>query len=121
MTVGRFSLVALDCPDPWALARFYQGILGGGITQDTEDGDWFQLHLDGVDIAFQLDPDHAPPQWPDQPQQAHIDIDVTDLDAAETEVLAIGAVKTEVQPRPDRWRVFLDPAGHPFCLVEVLP
>jgi hypothetical protein len=22
-----------------------------------------------------------------------------------------------VQPRPDRFRVMIDPAGHPFCLV----
>jgi hypothetical protein len=34
-------------------------------------------------------------------------------------LLAIGAVKAERQPKPDRWRVFLDPAGHPFCLIKV--
>ncbi len=32
-------------------------------------------------------------------------------------MLALGAVKTGVQPEPDAFRVFLDPAGHPFCLV----
>ena len=29
----------------------------------------------------------------------------------------LGAVKTDDQPMPQSWRVFLDPAGHPFCLV----
>ena len=53
------------------------------------------------------------------PQQAHIDFDVDDLDAAEVEILAIGARKAVGQPRPDSWRVYLDPAGHPFCLVKI--
>jgi Glyoxalase-like domain len=40
-----------------------------------------------------------------------------DLAAAEAKVLALGARRHEVQP-PDeaQWRVYLDPAGHPFCL-----
>ena len=40
-----------------------------------------------------------------------------DLDEGEAQVLALGAIKAEVQPEPDDFRVFLDPAGHPFCLV----
>jgi hypothetical protein len=32
-------------------------------------------------------------------------------------VLAIGAPKTDMQPDPGDFRVFLNPAGHPFCLV----
>ena len=43
--------------------------------------------------------------------------DVPDLDAAEQAVLAIGATKAEHQPG-ESFRVFLDPAGHPFCLVK---
>ena len=73
----------------------------------------------GATLAFQLAPDHQPPVWPsgDQPQQAHIDFDVDDLDAGEVAVMALGARKAEFQPEPDAFRVFLDPAGHPFCLV----
>jgi hypothetical protein len=26
-----------------------------------------------------------------------------------------------VQPSPDRWRVLIDPAGHPFCLTTLIP
>ena len=40
---------------------------------------------------------------------------VPDLDEAEAEVLEIGATKPEHQPGTT-FRVFLDPAGHPFCL-----
>ena len=44
-------------------------------------------------------------------------IDVPDLDAAEPAVLALGARKHDVQPG-ETFRVYLDPAGHPFCLVR---
>ena len=52
------------------------------------------------------------------PQQFHVDLTVDDVDAAEQAVLALGATKTAEQPGvPDgNWRVYLDPAGHPFCL-----
>jgi len=50
------------------------------------------------------------------PQQLHLDLEVADLDAGEAAVVALGARKHEVQPG-ETFRVFLDPAGHPFCLV----
>ncbi len=120
MPIATFTLVALDCPDPQRLAEFYQQIVGGRIKVDTAADDWVRLETgSGVDIGFQLDPDHQPPGWPHgDKQQAHLDFDVTDLDAAEAEILAIGAIKATVQPSPDEWRVFLDPAGHPFCLIQ---
>jgi hypothetical protein len=46
-----------------------------------------------------------------------LDLSVEDLDAAEERVLALGAVKPDFQPG-ETWRVFADPAGHPFCLYE---
>lgn len=120
MRIAEFSLVALDCPDPAALAAFYQRIVGGEINQDTASSDWVRLEIAGVsDIGFQRDDHYEPPDWPDGfPQQAHLDFDVADLDTAERLVLEVGATKTAVQPSPSEWRVFLDPAGHPFCLVK---
>jgi catechol 2,3-dioxygenase-like lactoylglutathione lyase family enzyme len=57
--------------------------------------------------------------WPnaESSQQAHLDFDVPDLAEGEARVVALGAIKAEVQPHPDDFVVFLDPAGHPFCLV----
>ena len=100
------------------VARFYQQIVGGSITESGDD--WVELEIEGAsNIAFQLAPDHVAPIWPSGgPQQAHLDLDVPDLDVGEAAVLALGAVKTELQPEPNSWRVFLDPAGHPFCLVK---
>jgi hypothetical protein len=45
----------------------------------------------------------------------HLDVIVDDLDAGETAVLGLGATKHAHQPGTT-FRVFLDPAGHPFCL-----
>lgn len=117
--IGRYELVALDCRDHTGLAAFYQSIVGGEIDDEVDD-DWIELHTSGGTIAFQRVDDHQPPTWPsgERPQQAHLDIEVDDLDVAEPAVIAAGALKVDEQPRPDNWRVFVDPAGHPFCLVR---
>jgi catechol 2,3-dioxygenase-like lactoylglutathione lyase family enzyme len=119
--IARWSVVALDCPDPRALAAFYSAITGWDIEDDGGDHDegWVQLRSHGgASIAFQLAPDHQPPDWPsaDRPQQVHLDFDCSDLDAGEQQVIALGARRAEFQPG-STFRVFLDPAGHPFCLV----
>jgi catechol 2,3-dioxygenase-like lactoylglutathione lyase family enzyme len=116
--VAKFSAVALDCPDPQALAEFYSALTGLPITDRKED--WWELAADGGPaLAFQLAPDHVPPTWPTggHPQQIHLDFDVADLDEGERAVLALGARRHEHQPGTT-FRVFLDPAGHPFCLCQ---
>jgi len=116
--IATFSAVALDCREPRKVAEFYSAVLD--ITIGRVDPDWVQLEpVGGVLLAFQLAHDHVPPQWPsaEHPQQMHLDLDVTDLDAGEAQVLALGARKHEHQPGTT-FRVFLDPAGHPFCLCQ---
>jgi predicted enzyme related to lactoylglutathione lyase len=116
--IATFSAVALDCREPRKVAEFYSAVLD--IPIGRVDPDWVQLEpVGGVLLAFQLAPDHVPPQWPsaEHPQQMHLDLDVTDLDAGEAQVLALGARKHEHQPGTT-FRVFLDPAGHPFCLCQ---
>jgi predicted enzyme related to lactoylglutathione lyase len=116
MAIARFPTFVYDCPDAAALAAFYAGLLGWHTT--TEDG-WVDIRpADGsACLSFQTVADYRAPQWPGQesPQQIHLDVVVDDLDAAEPEVLALGATKAEHQPGTT-FRVFLDPAGHPFCL-----
>jgi hypothetical protein len=117
--IGRLGVFALDCPDPRELAEFYRPIVGGEIAVH-EDGDWVELQTDRGIIAFQRIDDHRPPTWPsgDVPQQAHIDVVVDQLDRCEALVLELGAVKADTQPSHSDFRVFFDPAGHPFCLVH---
>jgi hypothetical protein len=63
-------------------------------------------------------PAFVAPTWPEGPvpQQLHLDFDVDDLDASEGGALSLGASKPDFQPS-ETFRVFLDPVGHPFCLV----
>jgi predicted enzyme related to lactoylglutathione lyase len=115
--IGTLGSVVLDCPDPRGLALFYAELLGG--TVDTGDEDWVVLSCDGFRLSFQRAVGLREPRWPDpeRPQQFHIDIKVPDLDAGQEQVLALGARLLEGDLGGKRdWRVFSDPAGHPFCL-----
>lgn len=116
--IGKLGSVVLDCPDPTALAAFYTAVLGGDVEEADED--WVVLRAtDGLKLSFQRAPELVAPQWPDpeRPQQFHIDVAVEDLDAAQEAVLALGAKLLEGDDGGKRnWRVFADPANHPFCL-----
>ncbi|MFD3454518.1 VOC family protein [Streptomyces sp. NPDC058691] len=114
----RLTAVTLDCADPEALAAFYQQATGLEL-HPASDGDFAGLtREDGFFLGFQRVDDYRAPSWPGQtmPQQAHFDFHVDDLDEAEDVLLGLGATRPEYQPDADRWRVLIDPAGHPFCL-----
>ncbi|OIJ63803.1 VOC family protein [Streptomyces mangrovisoli] len=116
MALATLGPVVLDCPDPGALAGFYAQVLGG---TPEGDADWVDLEVPGGRVlAFQAAPGHQPPAWPapDASQQFHLDLVVEDLDAAEQGVLALGAKPLDTGDRARTWRVYADPAGHPFCL-----
>lgn len=68
-------------------------------------------------------PDYRPPTWPDSevPKQIHLNLAVSDLEAAVGEAMGLGARLAVHQPEPDEFRVLLDPAGHPFCLTTQIP
>lgn len=110
--------VTIDCSDPGQLARFYQSLLGGSITTTTAT--FVALTPDtGLRLYFQPIERYTRPSWPDAdiPTQMHLDIIVGDLDEAEVRAIGLGAGKAAQQPAPSRFRVLIDPEGHPFCLV----
>lgn len=113
--------ITLDCPDPAVLAEFYKELAGLKVAYSSDA--YVGLAGDGGPaIGFQRVEDFQPPQWPSQsvPQQIHLDFAAgDDLDAAEAEAVALGATRAAEQPDPERWRVMLDPAGHPFCLAKM--
>ncbi|MFI0166622.1 VOC family protein [Streptomyces sp. NPDC017095] len=120
--VFRYAAVTLDCADPAELARFYGDMFGLAVTYSTDDF----VFLGGADgtagLGFTRVADYRPPTWPDpaQGKQAHIEVGVDDLETAEAHLLKLGATKPVHQPQPDRWRVLLDPAGHPFCITTLV-
>ncbi len=111
--------IAIDSPDGKALGEFYAAVLGYEIPYVGPEGAY--IAGDGPAIMFQNIAEYHAPRWPDPafPQQAHLDIVVDDIDASEAKVLELGA--TELRgggnPKTQGYRVFTDPAGHPFCLV----
>lgn len=113
------STVVLDAPDASTLAEFYRRLLGW--TVERAEGDWVKLGArnGGVALSFQSESAYIRPAWPagpgDQQMMMHLDIKVDDLDAAGAHAVAAGAVLADYQPQEDV-RVYLDPAGHPFCL-----
>jgi len=111
--MGLFA-VTIDAPDAPALARFYADLLGMEVTYEGPEG--ALIAGDGKSVMFQQVAGYDPPRWPDpaHPQQAHFDIIVNDLDAGEARALELGA--SRLNGGGERFRVFADPARHPFCL-----
>jgi catechol 2,3-dioxygenase-like lactoylglutathione lyase family enzyme len=115
----RISGVVLDSTDARGLATFYERLLGwqrradepGWVTLAAPDG--------GTGLSFASEPTYVRPTWPSaaeaQQMMLHLDIEVDDLAAAGEHAVACGATLAGFQPQR-HVRVFLDPAGHPFCL-----
>lgn len=115
--IGQLHGIVVDCPDPQELARFYEQLLGMQRVQD--EPDWVVIGdaADRPGVAFARVPEFQPPTWPEgeRPQYSHFDVSVDDLDAAEAVVTELGG--TRLAGGSERFRVFADPVGRPFCLV----
>jgi catechol 2,3-dioxygenase-like lactoylglutathione lyase family enzyme len=119
-TKANWFGVALNSPDPQALGRFYQRLLGWELHADTPG--WVTVAPSedaGYNLGFHLEDKYERPVWPaedgKQQMQMHLDLEVDDLDQAVAHALEAGAELAEFQPQ-ERVRVMLDPDGHPFCL-----
>lgn len=118
------QIVVLDAADVAATSVFWAGVWGGHVE---DDGDWHSV-IDGDGqwrMGVQHAPDHVAPDWPFGPpgQQVHLDLWVDDIESAHAEVMALGGrvlQEPEESDEPDRFRVYADPAGHPFCLCWVV-
>ena len=114
--IGRLEKTVLDCPDPRALAGFYAAVLGMEVLED--DPDWVVI---GREPACASSPSSARTRGaaavadPEHPQQLHLDLHVDDVDVAEGRCSGWGR---RLPGAPESgFRVFADPADHPFCLV----
>jgi catechol 2,3-dioxygenase-like lactoylglutathione lyase family enzyme len=111
--------IAVDAPDPLALATFYSGLLGWPVVGE-DNGSLVVAAPEGrVYLVLQPASEYEPPTWPpragSQRPMMHLDFQVGDLDVAVAEAVARGARLADEQPNATV-RVLLDPAGHPFCL-----
>lgn len=126
--VGRLLSVVVDTADPDVSCRFWQDLLGYERLYDDVDAhgtQWVTIgHRESPSdrLSFQRVEAPAPPTWPEgpRPQQLHLDVRVDDLDAAGRRAEAIGArpLADTVVHAEESFRVYADPDGHPFCLVQ---
>lgn len=116
MAAAEIAAINLDCDEPVALAKFWARLVGGAVV--VESPDFCAVQAGPVIIGAIRIESYRRPTWPhgDLPQQMHLDLRVDDLESASAEAIRLGAVDGPEQFSPERSRVLLDPAGHPFCL-----
>ncbi len=117
----RLAAVSLDAVDPLPVAEFWRDLLGLQTIGQNED--FVALRGAAVLITVQRVAEHRAAQWPtgEVPKQLHLELAVADLDDGERAAVALGATRASAQPSPARWRVLIDPAGHPFCISNQMP
>lgn len=115
MPIGALHEIVFDCPNPEALARFWQALIGGDV--DVESDDW--VVLDGDDLGFYIGFQRVP-EGKQSKNRLHLDVEVDDLAAATDEAEQLGARKlgAVVDEGDDgAFQVMADPAGNEFCFV----
>src|ERR1700722_18112569 len=122
--VGQLMNIVVDCPDADISARFWAAVLGWErVQEDAGSVDIADASDSQRRLVFQQIADYRPPGWPNQgpPQQLHLDVRVGALEIADQRGRALGAVPlgARVVLEDETYRVYADPAGHPFCLVQL--
>lgn len=122
MAIGSLTQLVLECGDAEQLARFWREVLD--LAEPEGDADWLTLRWEPVGrLSFHRVSGYRPPAWPGKhgDQHVHFDLLVDNLYEACAVVESAGALPlTDVlSPGSKPWRIYADPAGHPFCLVTV--
>ena len=115
---ATLAMINLDADNPAGQAAFYAAVLGWEVQHSQDE---YAMIGDGsTSIGFGKVPGYSGPGWPSEesPKRYHLDFYVDDLDKAAEQAVGLGATVATEQPQADRWRVLLDPEGHPFdiCL-----
>lgn len=118
--VGWFRTAVFSARDSQRLAAFWTELLGLDVRVNWPD--WIETDpgRGGVLLAFQPVADG---QDPPSPGPISLDVEVTDLDAAQRRAEALGATLAEVvHYKPgEEHRVMADPEGNRFNLVLPFP
>jgi len=110
--------VCFDADDPLGLARFWSGLLGWAMADDTHD---VVALLPGDDTGFGLRFLPARQQKPGLDER-HLHLTSTSLEDQQRTVarsLGLGARHIDIGQRPEEGHVVLaDPEGNEFCVIE---
>ncbi|MFD7153579.1 VOC family protein [Kribbella sp. NPDC059898] len=121
----QWNAVCIDCApgDYDAEVAFYRDLLGAEVAEREPRWAALQDPRSGMWLNIQANDWYVAPVWPEevpaQTKMMHFEIRVDDVQTAVTSALSYGAREARQQPTdrdPNRLRVMLDPAGHPFCL-----
>ena len=123
--MGRIHEIVFDCDKPARLAQFWAGLLDGYAVRDYDEAEVTRL------AALGLTPETDPTVMVDGPgpsicfqnvegrrydnNRLHLDIEVSDRNAAVERLRLAGAEAVRVLPK---YTVMLDPEGNQFCLVD---
>jgi hypothetical protein len=110
---GRFASLVVDCSeDPVALARWWQGFLGGELEIDPEGyASWYRDGYPPIDFV-------PVPESKTVKNRLHIDLRPDDYEAAVQVALDAGATRAGDVYDGDRWTALRDPAGNEFCILR---
>jgi catechol 2,3-dioxygenase-like lactoylglutathione lyase family enzyme len=110
--------VCFDANDPLRLARFWGGVLGWEMAEDTRDRIAL-LPSDDTRFGFRFRPTQ---EQKSSPYERHLHLTSTSLGDQQQTVarsLALGARHIDVGQRPEEGHVVLaDPEGNEFCIIE---
>jgi hypothetical protein len=110
----RFDTLSIDARDPLALARWWQQVLGGEITE--HEPDEIELSGDFPDLLFLGVADDKVVK-----NRFHFDLRPDDQAAEVARVEALGARRVDIGQGEQTWVVLADPEGNEFCILRVLP
>jgi hypothetical protein len=103
--------LCVDCLDPRSLGSWWQSLIGGEISVDS-DGD-VRLQGGTVPILFL-----GVAEKKQVKNRLHVDLDVDDYPRAVASALELGATPADDVFITKRWRVFRDPEGNEFCIIR---
>jgi len=124
----KLGAIVIDSDNSEKLSKFYQKLLGWTIEQQVFEGEkWFIVKSkngEGIPLVFQQIENYKRPKWPAsdnlQQQMLHLDfyVNADDFEHEIKHAVSCGATLSELQLSKS-WKVLLDPAGHPFCIIPI--
>ena len=119
-----YMAVVLDSDNSEKLSEFYANMLGWERMKP--DDEWIIVYNKESKyfplLTFQQIDNYKRPIWPaeehHQQQMVHLDFHVENVEEAVEHAIMCGAKLSEIQLE-EAWRVMIDPAGHPFCILPI--
>ena len=124
----KLGAVVIDSNNSEELSEFYSKLLGWSKEIQFSEGEkWIIVsgNAGETPLVFQEVSNYQKPTWPSaeglQQQMMHLDFYVKpdEFESKVSHAILCGAIISEVQFFGEHMKVFIDPFGHPFCIISV--